>query len=523
MRMFQRVPFRPRVSGGLALCGLAFVTQGCSPPPPPPASPSGSTTEQVKVEHVATADAPAPDKQRGDLDVLVGPENEPVVFRDVRNVTLAPGLSRITLPGVPSDLEAGHVGVRAPGSKGPLELVEMRPFGGTLTPQRLLEPYLGKPITAYVWDASKSVEVGKAATLLGLTPEGPVVAVDGAVRVLTYGRVAVPALPPTLRADTAVELLVRATSEAPRVELTYTTRLVKAALEYQLVRPQGSANAELVGLVGVANETGATLEKAQVSLTSDASETAKFAGPGGSSAAPALSGSAAVPTTSLRLPNVLTLAHGERALVRLFGPREVALTRKVIFEGRGLPFDGTPEEVGNASVHAVLDARVTNGEVLSQTGMIPGRAHLFERAGNAPPHAYGTAVARPLPGAMGLRIDLGDENKLPSKRRLTQKRTLGRCVIETAWEVTLTNPTEEALPVEDVEPVDGKYEILDSSMAPIAKEVDHFAFGATIPANGEIKIKFRVRTSSCVMQRSQYWRPSWGKSSWANSPSKGGS
>jgi hypothetical protein len=60
-------------------------------------------------------------------------------------------------------------------------------------------------------------------------------------------------------------------------------------------------------------------------------------------------------------------------------------------------------------------------------------------------------------------------------------------------------------------------------MAPIAKEVDHFAFGATIPANGEIKIKFRVRTSSCVMQRSQYWRPSWGKSSWANSPSKSGS
>lgn len=522
MRTFQRVSFRPTVSGGLALCGLALATQGCSPPTPPPTSPASSAPDRVKVEHVAATDTPPPDKQRGDLDVLVGPENEPVVFRDVRNVTLTPGISRITLPGVPTDLEAGHVGVRAPDSKVPLELVEMRPFGGSLTPQRLLEGYLGKAVTAYVWDAAKGSEVAKPATLLGLSPEGPVVAVEGAVRVLAFGRVAVPALPPTLRADSAVELLVRTSAETPRVELTYTTRLVRAALEYQLVRPQGAANAELVGLVGVSNETGATLEKAQVSLTSDASETAKFASPG-STTPPALSGTASVPTTSLRLPNVLTLAQGERTLVRLFGPREVALTRKVIFEGRGLPFDGTPEEYGNASVHAVLDARVTNGEVLSPAGMVPGRAHLFERTGNAPPHAYGTAVARPLPGAMGLRIDLGDENKLPSKRRLTQRRTLGRCVVETAWEVTLTNPTEEALPVEDVEPVDGKYEILESSMAPIAKEVDHFAFGAIIPANGEIKIKFRVRTSSCVAQRAQYWRPSWGKSSWSGSSVKGGS
>lgn len=540
IRMLASLASRPRsLSYGERFRALSrlfplvvpLATLACAPPSAPKATPAKSITDQVRVEHVDTTDAPAPDKQRGDLDVLVGPENEPVVFRDVRNVALAPGLSRITLPGVPLDLEAGHVGVRTPDAKAPVELVEMRPFGGALTPQRVLEPSLGKTVLAYLWDPSKNAEVAKSATLLAVTDDGPVVAVDGAVRLLTYGRVAVSQLPPTLRPDPAVELLVRATAEAPRIELTYTTRLVKAALEYQLVKPAGSANAELVGLVGVSNETGAALEKAQVSLTSDASETSKFASPSPSSANTANTANAAanvsVPTTRLRLPNVLTLAHGERTLVRLFGPRDVSLTRKVIFEGRGLPFDGTPEEYGNTSVHAVLDARVTNGEALSMNGMIPGRAHLFERGANAPPHAFGTAAARPLPGALGLRVDLGDENKLPSKRKLTQRRTLGRCVIETSWEVTFSNPTEEPLPVEDVEPVDGKYEILDSSLPPIAKEVDHFAFGVTLPPNGEVKLKFRVRTSSCVVQRSHYWQPSWAKPSWskanASSAMKGGS
>jgi hypothetical protein len=313
--------------------------------------------------------------------------------------------------------------------------------------------------------------------------------------------------------------LLRAQGAVPQIELTYTTRLVKTAVEYQLVRATGAATAELVGLVGVSNETGAPLVRADLTLTSAASETSKFAA---STAAPSPP-SSAVPTTSVHLPAPLTLGRGERSLTRLFGPREVSLTRKVIFEGRGLPFDGAPDEFSNASVHAVLDARVAGAEPLSTHGMIPGRAHLFERSASAPPHAYGTAVARPLPGALGLRIDLGDENKLPSKRRLTQKRTLGRCTIETAWEVTITNPTEEALPVEDVEPVDGKYELLDSSVPPIAKEVDHFAFGLTLPPNGEVKLKFRVRTMSCVVQRSHYWQPSWGKPSWSSSPSKGAS
>jgi len=489
----------------------------------PPAAPAGAKSEgpavaEVKVERVGAATPPL-DRRRGALEVLVGPESEPCAVRDVRNVELVAGLSRVTVTGVPSDLEAGHVAVRASGADGALETVEVRPYTQAITKERLLEPSIGKEVTAYVWDPAKNAEVGQRATLLGLTAEGPVVSLGGSVRVLSDARIAVAGLPSTLRAEPALELLVRAAAATKQVELSYTTRLVRAALEYQLVRAPGAANAELSGLVGVSNEMGTPLEAAHVMLTSNPSETSKFAQ---QTAAQTAADERAMTTTRVDLVAPLTLAHGERALVKLFGPREVALTRKVIVEGRGLPYDGAPEEVGSASVHAVLDARVTNAEPLSRQGMVGGQAHLFERAASAPAHAYGTAVARPLPAAMGLRVDLGDETKVPNKRKLVQKRTLSRCVIETSWEVTITNATEEPLPVEDVEPVDGKYEILDSSTPPIAKEVDHFAFGATVPANGETKLKFKVRTSACSVQRSRYWQPSWAKSSWSK-PSKSGS
>lgn len=495
-----------------------LLVAACAPPPPPVAAKGEGTQSEVKVERVAAA-APSQDKNRGELEVLIGPESEACAVRDVRNVKLPAGLSRVTVAGVPSDVEAGNVSVRASGAQTTLETVELRPYTQPITKERLLEPSIGKEVTAYVWDPTKNAEVAQRGTLLGLTADGPIVALGGAVRVLSDARISVPTLPSTLRAEPMLEVLVRAAAETKQIELSYTTRLVRAALEYQLTRAPGAANAELSGLVGISNEMGTSLEAAHVTLTSNPSETSKFAQ---QTAAQSAADERTMTTTRVDLEAPVTLAHGERALVKLFGPREVALTRKVIIEGRGLPYDGAPDEVGSASVHAVLDARVTNAEPLSRRGMVGGQAHLFERSASAPAHAYGTAVARPLPGAMGLRVDLGDETKVPNKRKLVQKRTLSRCVIETSWEVTITNSTEEPLPVEDVEPVDGKYEILDSSLPPIAKEIDHFAFGATVPANGETKLKFKVRTSACSVQRSRYWQPSWSKSSWSK-PSKSGS
>lgn len=503
----------------LAPLSLVAVVAACAPPSAPVvAKGEGDDKAEVKVERVGVA-APAQDRKRGALDVLVGPENEPCAVRDVRNVELVAGLSKITVTGVASDLEGGLVAVRATGEGAALDAVEVRPYTQSITKERLLEPSIGKEVVAYVWDPAKNAETGQRAMLLGLTPEGPVVSLGGSVRVLSDARIAVAGLPSTLRAEPALEILVRAAAATKQVELSYTTKLVHAALEYQLVRAPGAANAELSGLVGVSNEMGTALESAHVVLTSNPSETSKFAQQTGAQSA---ADERATTTTRVDLATPITLAHGERTLVKLFGPREVALTRKVIVEGRGLPYDGTPDEVGSASVHAVLDARVTSAEPLSRQGMVGGQAHLFERAASAPAHAYGTAVARPLPAAMGLRVDLGDESKVPNRRKLVQKRTLSRCVVETTWEVTITNATEEPLPVEDAEPVDGKYEILESSLPPIAKEIDHFAFGATVPANGETKLKFKVRTSACSVQRSRYWQPSWAKSSWSK-PSKSAS
>jgi len=218
----------------------------------------------------------------------------------------------------------------------------------------------------------------------------------------------------------------------------------------------------------------------------------------------------------MRLPSPITLAAGQRALVRVFGPTEVVLARRVVVEGPGLPSYGTAlEEYGNGSIRAVLDAIPRSGEPLFSHGLLAGPAHLFERTAGEPPRGYGIAQTRPLPGTKGVRVDLGDERRIPARRKLTARKDLGRCVVETTWEVTVSNPTESPLSVEDVETVTGKYQVLDSTVPVLAAEPDHFVFGLTVPAAGEAKVKFRVRTTVCVVARRAYWSAPRAKSAWS--------
>ncbi|MBN1609191.1 MAG: hypothetical protein JW940_21355 [Polyangiaceae bacterium] len=509
---------------------LAGALAGCHPSPakaPQAAKPPPSAAPEAAAVHVETvALAPAsdkPDPTRLGLHVLVADESRPVVVRDRRRLILGKGGLRMTLRGVPRDLEPTTVSIRTLTNGAHLELVDVRFYDGQVTPAALLAPYAGKPVVAYLWDQKGSGEERQPATLLGVSESGPVVSVDRQTRLLEFGRVAVPALPEGLRPEPTLELVVSSDRDTQDVELTYSCHSVRAGMQYQLFHVPGAATAQVTGLLGVSNESGVPLSQALVTLTSEVDEPTEFAETetaGDKSATTEAQRPAKKQppsTTFVRWTSPLSLAIGERALLRLFGPTETRLTRKVVVEGPGLPI-AVGESAYNASIRAVLDAESLDEAPLSEAGLVGGQAQLFERLASEPPRAYGTAAARPLPGARGLRVDLGTENQYPASRRLVSRRSLGRCTAETAWEVTVSNPTEAPVLVEDVEPVTGKYRLIDSSVPAIATEADHFVFAMTVPPGGQSTLKFRVRTMGCVMARRHYWQPSWnkgwGKQSW---------
>jgi hypothetical protein len=338
--------------------------------------------------------------------------------------------------------------------------------------------------------------------LVGVGSDRALVRVNGDVSSVELERVALVDAP----AAPTLEAVVRGETADVDVELTYSTALLKSAVSYRLVRAIGTTHAWLDGYATIANETGVDFTQGSITLTADVPALRDFS----QGAAAAAKGAPAADTAAIRFPSPLSVPSGRTVATRLFGPSEVTLTRRIVVEGPGLPIyaGSEPGEMGNASVRAVVDATTVSPGKLSPMGMLAGSTDLFEGdlQANDPPRWFGDTISRPLPGGVGLRTDLGDERHFEARRRLVSIKGLGRCVTDSSWEVVVTNPTEEAIPFEDVEPVSGDYVLLDSSLPAIAKERDYFGFGFPVDGKATVRLKFRVRVTSCVdTGRRGYW------------------
>jgi hypothetical protein len=289
------------------------------------------------------------------------------------------------------------------------------------------------------------------------------------------------------------------------VTLTYASQKISHAMEYVLVRQAGADRATLGGALRLENRSGAALRQAKLSVSDTSIALSAFGfGTMGSSKG-----------TSLSLTAPITLDGDAAATFPVFDGREVSLSRKLVAEGPGLPTFADVGEVGGQEPQAVLDAETVDGKTVSDQGMVRGQSHLYMRDGAY----FGTATARPLPGGVGLRVQLGRDQGLDVRRRLLQKRTLKRCVAETSWEVRLHNTTDAPIAFQDVEPVTGVYELLDSSVPTLAREADHFAFGGQLAPGAEQRLTFRVRVTGCEQGGPhQYWggKPSMSIGKWSS-------
>jgi hypothetical protein len=408
------------------------------------------------------------------------------------------GTSKLTFRNLPVDFDGHSVALRARGSR--LEVVEMRGAGTTAGMVALLGTYVGRPVRVKSGD-DHDASAYEAGTLVEVEDTRAMVALARGTVQVDVGRIAIVDAP----AEPFLEASVSADGGDLDAELTYATQLVQSSVSYRLVRTTGTARGMLAGYATLMNSTGVDLPNATITMTADSPSLRDFAQGGAAAAKPSSD------TTMVRFATPVSLGAGRTVAERLFGPSEVTLTRRVVVEGQGLPIYSGSElgETSNASVRAVQDAVAVTGGKLSPLGMLPGSTELFE--GDAqptdPPRWYGETNSRPLPGGVGLRVDLGDERQFDIRRRLTGLKSLGRCVSESSWDVSVTNPTEEPIPFEDVEPVSGDYQVLDSTLPVTANEHDYFAFGFSVEGGKTLRLRFRVRVTSCIetVGRRGYW------------------
>ena len=96
-----------------------------------------------------------------------------------------------------------------------------------------------------------------------------------------------------------------------------------------------------------------------------------------------------------------------------------------------------------------------------------------------------------------LRVKMGEAFDLVGDRKQMSWEAIGTCASTSEWEIDLRNHKDTLEEVEDVEPVGGDWQVLSASHPYAKKDASTLSFTVKVPARGETKITYRIRTRWC--------------------------
>jgi hypothetical protein len=437
------------------------------------------------------------------------------LVREVRNIDLGTGRVALEYRDVASHIQPETVHIKSspqsggapppPAGPAPLGVLEQNYRFDLLSPQKLLEKYVGRKVRVHRWNEKLGREEDFDAEVLSVA-DGTVLKIGGEITYNFPGRISFPEVPPNLIAKPTLVWLLDSTQAKQKVEVTYLTRAMSWHSDYVLVLDDTDARGDLTGWVTLVNQSGTAYENARLKLV--AGDVQRVSGGEGQARGRDMPKSAPAPEQNFReesffeyhlysLQNPTTLLENEQKQVTLLEASGIKVDKKLIFYGAAQYYRGRyGQAVSNQKVGVYLD--VQNAESNKLGVPLPkGIVRVYKADKSGMKQFIGEDRIDHTPRDEKIRIKMGEAFDVVGERKQTEWKTLGTCSSESAWEVVLRNHKDAAQEVEVFEPVGGDWEIVQSSHRAEKKDAHTFAFKVTVARRGEVKITYRVRIKWC--------------------------
>ncbi len=471
----------------IVLCATgAAAAAGAQQPTPPTAAKSTAT-------------------QRESVGLTIYNQNFGLV-REVRNLDLAQGRVALEFRDVASQIQPETVSIKALGG-GPLRVLEQNYRFDLLSPQKLLEKYVGKMVRVYRYNDKTGKEDGFDAEVLSVA-DGPVLKINGEITFNFPGRFAFPELPANLIAKPTLVWMLDSQAAKQKVEVTYLTRGMTWSADYVFVVNADDDLGDITGWVTLNNQSGTSYQNASLKLVAgDVQRVSDYAAPGGGAypAAPAATASAAPQFHEeglfeyhlYTLERPTDVLDNEQKQVTLLEAKDVKVQKKLIFYGASYYFRGNyGQVVSNQKVGVYLD--IENKDTNHMGMPLPkGIVRVYKADKTGAKQFIGEDSIDHTPRDEKIRIKMGDAFDVVGDRKQTDYKVLGSCSSESAWEISLRNHKDAAADVELYEPVGWDWEIVSSSLPATKKDAHTLTFNAHIAARGEVKVTYRIRVRYC--------------------------
>lgn len=452
------------------------------------------------------------DEQRTTLDdqvsVAVTIYNENLaLIKDQRKVTLNQGLNHLAYRGVSAQIRPETAMLRSLSVNTGFQVIEQNFDFDLLTPDKLLDHYVGHQIKIATLNPATGKETIENAVVLS-TNNGVVVKIGQRIETNPHGRYIFAQLPESLRDEpTLVTRVISPASKPQTLELSYLSGGLSWKADYVAELNANDNQLDLLGWVTLDNKSGTQYKQAKLQLVAgDVNrvkeqlvyrQKAMARRESIDTVAGSMSEESLFEYHLYSLNRPTDIANNQTKQVSLLSASSVPVSKQFVLQGQDYYYRNRYDMIGQklkVGVFVEFENRKKNGlGIPLPKGIV--RVYKNDQSGNA--QFIGEDRIDHTPKNESIRLKLGDAFDITAKRKQTRfaKRSAPdpfNYVFEADYEIELKNAKNEPVSVLVREPIPGDWKMLKENH-PHQKVVSGVAqWMIRIPAEDSQTLAYRV-------------------------------
>jgi hypothetical protein len=424
------------------------------------------------------------------------------LVRDRRHVALPQGESRLALRDVSARIQPETALLQSVGNPGRIGVLEQNFNYDLLSPQKLLEKYVGRDVDVYHVDRRTGERRRERARVLA-TNGGVVLRYADRIETSVDGTLAFPSLPADLRdRPTLVTDVTNASPGDQDVELTYLTGGLNWKADYTAELSPDDGRIDLRGLITLQNSSGTSYRDASVQLVAGDVNVVRnaFQPPALQMIGSTTARSSSAPTQQALLEYHLytlqrrtTVLDNQTKQVELLTAPNVAVTKTLELRGNPYYYRSHSADLGDrlkvATYLSFLNEKGDLGIPLPK-----GAVRVYKRDNAGTAQFVGSDNIDHTPKGETVRLHLGDSFDVTARKKQTDYKVVSGTEdrYESAYEIVLRNAKPIAQTVLVVEPIPGDWTILQSSAPYVKSSSSTATWSLNVPPNGATTLTYRV-------------------------------
>lgn len=433
--------------------------------------------------------------------------NNLALVKDQRKLTLASGQVALAFRDVSAQMRPETALLRSISAPGSLSVIEQNFDFDLLTPQKLLEKYVGKTVGIIRMNPATGVETREEAQVLS-AQNGTVFKIGERIETGMPGRIVYGELPANLRdRPTLVMSLNNSRTSAQNVELSYLTGGLGWKADYVVELNATDDKLDMSGWVTLSNTSGASYRNAKLQLVAGdvnqvrrnepvaINEVRSFA-----RAAPVAAKMAEESLFEYHLYTLdrpTTIAENQTKQVALLSAANVPVRKEFLLAGNDYYYQSSYGDiVQKLKIGVFIELENKDSSHLGMPlpkGII--RVYKKDAAGNA--QFVGEDNMDHTPKNEKVRLKLGDAFDVTADKKQTDfKKVAGNSKynysFESAYEIVLKNAKKEAVTIKVQEPMPGDWNVISESHPHTKGASNTAVWNVTVPAEGKTTLTYRA-------------------------------